>query len=437
MVQAGLGKVLKVSLAALVVAACSGGSGGDVAANVPPVVPVSSGKLDLTYDNGIKLIYLGAEDPLEMAVDANGKVSVGGSGLAQFDVAGRRIVPESLPGLTAETSPLGDEAGNLFTLGRLTVGYEIVKRDVEGRLISGFGNAGRLPVDSRGFTGLTRLFRDAAGNSYLLGELRLSNIIGPVTTLVAKLDANGQRVMSYGSGGVAVLPGVYRDPQPAVAVDREGNVYFAAGADGTINPGLRKLDRDGQVVTDFGIAGVAVAPCEGATLKPLVATDAGGNVYLSGACYATMLRSGTALFRAAVWKFDARGNPVSSFGESGGRVVGFFAPMSRDGNELDGAVYGLLPNADGSVYVGASSLERAINSPCAGGFAVVRLGVDGKPAGTFGTNGIALVELRAARPVALGSDRAGRVYILGETPPDSGCPIPRSVPSSFSLFRLA
>ncbi|HUQ27980.1 MAG TPA: hypothetical protein VM051_05275 [Usitatibacter sp.] len=411
---------------AVVGAACSGG-GGNTPSQMSAVAPASSGKLDPVYENGIKLVYVGEFDPLDMAVDANGKVSIGGRFLAQFDVLGRRIVTVGILGSSAEISPVGDEAGNLFTLGRLdSGGYELIKRDVESRLVAGFGTGGRMPIDMTGFTALTGLSRDRDGNFYLLGEIRPPNIKGPVTTLMGKLDANGQRVMGYGNGGVAQLPGIYRVPEPAVTVDAGGNAYFAAVGDGA-GTVLKKLDAQGRLIPDFGLAGDAVVPC--LRPEPLVASDTSGNVFVAGPCFDPALANSP----SAVWKFDARGNPVMSFG-IGGRAAGFFSPRSESGTELPGAAFALLPNADGSVYVAASSLR---DGTCAGGFAIVKLGADGRADNSFGVNGVAAVPLRAGRWAALGTDRSGRVYVLGETPPASGCPAPRTIPSSFSLFRLA
>jgi hypothetical protein len=425
-VQATAANGLIAGILLLALASCgSAGGSADVATSG---VAMSAGKLDPAYENGIKSVGVGPADPLEMVVETNGKVSVGGIALVQLDASGKRIDPTVYPGSSGESSPTRDAADNVYTLGHLSSGgYEIIKRNKESQLVAEFGMGGRLAIDARDFTRLTRLFYDAAGGFHLLGELRPANIAGPVTYLVAKLDPDGQRVMSYGSGGVAQLPAIYRDPLPAIAVDGEGNVFYAA----IETPGrsvVRKLDRNGQPAQDFGDGGMAAVLC--ATMsQPLVAADSGGNVYVSGTCFDATASQ----YRAAVWKFDAHGGSVASFG-SAGRAMGFFEPKSEAGAELAGAIYALLPNADGSVYVAVSAASYL---SCSGGLTVVDLAADGTPAASFGTNGTVALALRGARPVALGADSVGRVYVLGETPPVSGCPLPRDLPYSISIFRLA
>jgi len=133
----------------------------------------------------------------------------------------------------------------------------------------------------------TSMNTDAAGNTYFTGS-RITDLLndganGSTDAFVTKLDPAGQIVFTRFFGGVGPWKG------QAVAVDPAGNIYVAGTAgsrDLLVSNALQtspsgsfivKFSGDGRTVlysTYFGVSG--------ATTVSAIATDAAGNLYLTG-----------------------------------------------------------------------------------------------------------------------------------------------------------
>ena len=104
---------------------------------------------------------------------------------------------------------------------------------------------------------MTAIARDDAGNLYGGGYAYAT---GPYPAfVVAKIDANGNLVSTFGDGGMKVLTSSGSPTDfmlsSAIALDSAGDVFLA----GTVADDFRVLELDaiGAYVTSFGAGGVA------------------------------------------------------------------------------------------------------------------------------------------------------------------------------------
>jgi hypothetical protein len=416
--------------AALSVPGCGGNGGDSGSAAIAP-----SGRLDATYGAaGKTMLNRAAGSPsFIMAVDGAGNAYTSGTALVKISASGAPVQPyNGNVGPWPEISPVTDAAGNVYSVtGSGDTGFMVAKRDATGALVPDFGIGGMAGMGAGTFTNALRLARDAFGNLFVFGLKRPGNISGPRDVLVAKVDANGRRVEDYGTrgDGLVRLDNVYLDPELAVTVDDDGNTFFV-GVGAGVALAIQKLDSSGRPATAFGQGAMAQVSCMGAAFKPVIATDRGANVYVGTSCAV----GGQLPYQAVVFKVDARGNPVASFGDSA-ISAGFFAPASSAdyvGALPAAGIYALLASTDGSLYVAAA----AANAVCNAGMAVVKLGSDGRPVNAFGTNGVVALELRSGIRASLAMDGVGRLYAGGESM--AICPDPDVHGSpTYSVYRLS
>jgi hypothetical protein len=261
-----------------------------------------------------------------------------------------------------------DASGNVYVMGYFysptitfgtttltnagTTGYSdmfIAKYDAAGNVLWAKSAVG---IDSdRGYSVTT----DASGNVYVTGSFDSPTITFGTTTLtnagytdifIAKYDAAGNVLWAKSEGGTSYDEGY------SVATDASGNVYVTGYFISSITFGTTTLSNAGEedmFIAKYDAAGTVLwAKSEGGTSNDYfrsVSTDASGNVYVTGYFYSPTITFGT-----------------TTLTNAGGFDI-FIAKYDAAGNVLwaksaggtdDDLGYSVTTDASGNVYVTGS-----------------------------------------------------------------------------------
>jgi uncharacterized protein (TIGR03437 family) len=308
---------------------------------------------------------------------------------------------------------------------------------------------------------ISAITTDSAGNTYIVGSRALGGVLGEITNVgggtstysngsdafVSKLDPSGNLLFTD------IFAGKGADQGIAIALDPSGNIYiagFTTSNDFPLSKAIQtqpspyssgfivKLTNDGSTIlysTYFG--GVL-----GGTTVNAIATDAVGNLYLTGTTSAsdfphtagmpsgTVSRSGAGsqtISAAFVAALDAPGDKILFAGSVGGTQI-------KCGGECQGATVsttglGIALDASRNVYFGGNT--NALDLPATSG-AFVKQGI-GAFAGKVAAGGAGLTYLTflgsasevlaSTGPISTGAnflssltaDSAGNVYLAGST----------------------
>ena len=252
----------------------------------------------------------GFQDSLEGAVDAF---------LVKFDANGNRLWATYYgTGITQGLSVATDAAGNVYlagytqdTTGIASGGVQNIYPGgyIEGFLVKFDANGNRLWATYYGGTGYENIAvsvaTDASGNVYLAGLTTSTDsiasggfqntFVGSGDAFLVKFDANGNRLWAtYYGGGTQAYMFTYAN---AVSTDASGNVFMTGhtsstdsiafgGFQNTYGGGdasafLVKFNANGNRLWATYYGGAA-QPGGGVTEGNGVATDASGNVYMTG-----------------------------------------------------------------------------------------------------------------------------------------------------------
>jgi hypothetical protein len=370
---------------ALVLAACGGGG----SSNNPEPPVLQSGQADLTYGVSGKATFDAAEVMVGAAADDSGNVYVVGNSVVKLDRSGARVSGYGGPISPPEASPLLDGAGGMWTISNGAV----VKRDANGQLATSFGNAGRVQITPfPGSTGvddrLLRLHRTPDGHILVVGAIPGFAIHSGWIVSLALMDAGGNLVQGFGTGGRKVTTGFSSVRDFASTLDAQGNLYVVTrGPIGGVM--LRKVDPNGDFIADFATIGFWFGPLDcDAFNGSAVAVLSTGEVLLSTTCAPDQ--------NIRVLKLDSQGVPVGAFG-SGGSVD----PFGRIAS-----IGAILPAADGSIYVAGTSLVNACQQ-----LAIAKLSANGALVPSFGTAGVVLTGIPAQYGTKLlALDGTGSLY---------------------------
>ena len=312
-----------------------------------------------------------------------------------------------------------DRRGNLFG----SNGGGAFKFDPTGQIDASFGNGGvvlfRLP--SAGRVGeIVKLVPSPDGGLLVIGAERDAIRSANPTMTIARFDAQGRPVTTFGRDGRVEVPTHILYLLASTAFDADGNLYVSYGhdrvfflVDGLLAPDpsatfrVAKFDRDGNPVTSFGASGIWSGP-RGACDSAGVAVDATGFVWIAGRC-----ADAGGVYREVLVKLDSRGTLVPGFG-TGGVLEGFLGnpPAGNPGARAWTVAIGPggTTYVNGWFEIGASDYQR-FRCP---DFRMVALDSGGNRIATFGANG----EIKAVRTFRL--DGAGRIYTLENDCPAGG-----------------
>ena len=343
--------------------------------------------------------------PRAVATDASGNVYVADSSnntirkitpagvvTTLAGIAGFRGSADGTGASARFDSPYGvatDADGNVYVADSLN--NTIRKITPAGVVTTLAGTAGTSgSVDGTGaaasFNYLSSVATDAIGNVYATeaggrNTIRKITPAGVVTTLAGTAGVTGS---ADGTGAEAT----FYNPS-GVATDAFGNVYVADASNQTI----RKITPAGVVITLAGTAGTrGSADGTGAAARfdsPYgVATDAGGNVYVSDR------------FNGTIRKISPAGVVTTFAGKRFG-ADGTGAEASFDGPR------GLATDASGNVYV-ADQSNNTIRKITPAGVVTTLAGTAGRAGSADGTGAAA----RFSLPSAVATDADGNVYVV-------------------------
>ncbi len=271
--------------------------------------------------------------------------------LFEFDADGNYL-SEHGRGLYAWSFAHGlriDASDNIWTVDKGS--NMVVRMDPEGRVVWVFGRKAEAtsesahpfervdpplpPVDGR-FREPTDVAFDSRGNIYIAD--------GYINSRVAKYDANGDWVTSWGEPGRG--PGQFRLPH-AIAVDRDDNVYVGDRS----NARIQVFDSDGNFIRQFSVV-TPVRPGSKAVNGATPANpDAAPN---NGAPNALCIPPGSDVIFVGETTFPGRIIKATLQGE----VLGVIGNSGRNLGEFSGA-HGLACPSEDVLFVAETSNSRA------------------------------------------------------------------------------
>lgn len=207
---------------------------------------------------------------------------------------------------------------------------------------------------------------------------------GPLTCFAIKLDANGERDMTFGGEGLASIP---RAHCHAAVVDAAGRIVVAGEQlteAGSLEAFLGRFDATGHLDTTFGNEGIAALTAvnegESGYINALALSHDGS--LIAGGSYEAYGPGMGADFSLA--RFDADGHRDATFAGTGWRV--FHA--DGDASTFNG-VERLLIDADGSIVFAGHRID-AMDSVQ---IVLAAIAADGTTDTTFGAAGSGFVQI--------------------------------------------
>ena len=308
----------------------------------------------------------------------------------------------------------------LFACGAIVLGSSALASP--GDLDPTFANGGILSADigcSLPPATSTRvaMVRDAQGDLYLVGFCTsptsppFSNQ-PPTYIKVMKLDANGDRVTAFGVAGIAMIDSTDLDSSTAATIDSSGNIYIVGQSSAAVGT-VWKLDSDsGNLVAGFGTAGMKTINFNSQeTYANAVVLDGNGSLYVAGQSsmyFSSGLTNTNNGF--AVVKLDTNGNLVTDFGDGG---LALFAPDAH--TNCDAFAIGL----DTTGYLYLAGVSEPDDGAGVSDYALAKIdSSSGALVTAFGSGGTESFDLgnnSYDSASALVLDGSGNMYVAGYT----------------------
>jgi uncharacterized delta-60 repeat protein len=265
----------------------------DALANGNPVL----GEFDLARDSAGNLFVgtyrfpqPGVSEVVVAKLDPSGRLdaSFGDGGVAVVRPAGK----------SARTNAIViDAAGNVFVAAYLTDDFRpvVVKLDSRGTPATNFASGGAwIPPACSSYLGAQDLMLDGAANILVAAQCDAGD------GTLFKLDPAGNLVPSFGQGGTRPIGNGATQlyTVTALAIGPGGEIYAAGGgisAPGTCGKAdlaVAKLDANGTLVTSFGSNGFVALPVSNDVYTD-IAVDVQGGVHAGGATYSCTGRFAT------------------------------------------------------------------------------------------------------------------------------------------------
>ncbi len=292
-----------------------------------------------------------------------------------------------------------------------------VRAALPGDLDPSFSGDGMLTEDiGCALSGSTlmsvKLLRDLQGSLYTTGfcsTAAAGSSQGNTAIKIIKLDANGNRVTSFGHGGIAMIDTTDFDTANAAALDGNGNMIIV-GSTILFDPqpvesfGIWKVSCDsGALVASFGNNGAKILPMHNYSRAFAVLLDGAGQIYVGG-------QAGTPDAVFALAKLDGNGNLVSAFG------IGGMATFGTAANSFSN-VESMALDSSGHLFLAGETHSNATGANY--DFAIVKIdAVSAAPNIAFGNNGLRTFDLGNNDDDFLNAallDGSGNIYLGGGT----------------------
>jgi uncharacterized delta-60 repeat protein len=308
--------------------------------------------------------------------------------------------------------PLGDYSGNaervvaepngdLLIAGDDASGGSVVQSDVavlrcdaSGHLDISFGNGGIEVIPESSYVEDLALQPD--GKALVLYRNDASDIS---TVNLIRLTTGGQPDGSF-NGGQAVTTALQPYYTPRLAIQSDGELIISGATDS--GAALVRYGADGTIDSTFGTAGVLTTNSFARFGAVAVATN--GNIYAFG----DHSLSGDKQTTVGVACFDSRGSPVDNFGTDGVSSVNLSLGASGDAVSLD-----IVVQSDGKLLGLVDAFSGLDNDPD-GYTRLVRFDTSGRPDPTFGDDGVVkTVFAYSGGNDNIALDGSGRIVLCG------------------------
>lgn len=273
----------------------------------------------------------GSEDFAVIKLDANGQLVTG------FGSGGKALIDFGAGSSDVAQAVVLDMAGNIYVAGSTAIApipgdIAVAKLNAFGNPAAGFGVGGKMHIDINGRSDNgSALVIDPQGNLYVGGYSVNASTSSDSDAVVAKVGSNGQLVAGFGTGGVAQIHLAYPSNGLAITRDSAGILYIAGSAAPPANPlsfVVTKLSANGQRVPEFGSSGTQIIGFSSSSVARGVSLDSMGNIYVVGSTGSSSTANAIqpeevegGLTTAGVAELDSNGVLVGSFGNAGKKII--------------------------------------------------------------------------------------------------------------------
>jgi uncharacterized delta-60 repeat protein len=384
------------------------------------------GSLDPTFGTGGKVttpVGAGSERPVDVVIQADGKIVVVGSGGPSIFIYAASSAPDAPP---IDIAP----------------GFSLVRYNSDGTLDTSFGRDGILTIDvGQGFDNIRAIALQGDGKFVVAGSSTPSATAGSANSdfFVARINTNGSLDTSFGKAGFVTTDFASgQDSASGVVVLPDGRIVVA-GTSYSYSKGnsfaLARYNADGSLDTTFGTNGEVTTDVAGASAASIVLqTD--GKIVVAGStnqflAYPYNFRVDSKIMatkiaqplpvsdfywghpRIVLARYNTNGSLDTTFG-SGGEVTTDFG--------VDFTIDSTILQADGKIVVGGTTFTYNTNGVPGtvthySHFALTRYNTDGSLDTNFGAKGLVQtdfgVSYDSAASLVVQAD--GKIVAVGRT----------------------
>ncbi len=373
----------------------------------------TAGVLDGTFGTAGKVLGSfgsGASEVRALAIDANGKILVGGSGGGRFAVArylanglpdgafaGHGKVVSSFGGAGVVSGMSVTTGGKIVAAGTADGKFALARYNANGTLDASFGDGGRR-VTAFSPKALAGGMSVGANGGIVIGGSRISGSESDFA--IARYTSDGNLDATFHGTGRLVQNFHGVASSQSVALQKNGKVVVAgtAGEAGTIKLVLVRYNRNGSLDTTFGHLGkvsTGFGFFDERNVRMLVLGN--GEMLVGTWLDQPQTIDNPLVAEVGLAKYRADGTLDTTFGRGGKLII--------DAGGLSSAFERMAVDAQGKIVVTAENFN--------GGWVVLRRNANGTPDNSFGTKG-RVVTLSGSVPSGLAITSGGKIIVGGE-----------------------
>jgi uncharacterized delta-60 repeat protein len=337
-----------------------------------------------------------------------------------FDSNGMALAADIVSGMSEEGRAMTlDESGRIVVTGRAYNGTDwdmvVWRYNTNGSADTSFGTNGRLVISDVLGAGNdigNGIAVDSSGNIIVAGYSRGANF----DMVIWKFTSSGATVSAFGTNGIVrhnnAAGGDSHDYGYRMTLDSSGNIIVVGSSQGPtdIDMAIWKFDANGATVESFGSNGVVLQRDVAGSGIDIASALA---IDTSGRIVVAGRSNNGSNNDMVVWRFNADGSTDESFASNGRLILdGVATGGTYSGGD---AIWGeVAHDSSGRILVVGYS-ERSSGDYDV--FVMRRLS-DGSADGAFGENGIALLQGFAGQSLVyaygMAIDSYGRIAIVGD-----------------------